>query len=406
MGRALRAIKLKHMVVALIAVMTTIYVYCNTDAHSKVRSIFRKHMQAISPLELQKMAKDSQVIADKLQPETPGTPKEPEIIPEEEPVVEKLPSPEDSVIKGPEQILPAEIPHENIIENLSKEIAVMQIKEAMVLQPQAGFGSPQEEVDRLYDYMKQQIPCDDLHYIGTVDNKGKYEDGAYAGCLSPGFWPEKGEPCLGYSFGIDYEWKFDEGLEALGCQIHSFDPGMYDEPEHAKHSENILFHRWGIGEIDSDALYQRAMRDYAYRKKYGDAKLEELRKWKVRTLSSIIRELGHNGRIIDAVKIDIEGPRIGYEDKAIRNIIETGAYKCVRQLTLELHVFGPVKNGEYVRMQYSIMKALEDKGFKLFDVKESFGRDMEDIRQKITTEKTQLLWCLGWVNPNPEPCNF
>ena len=30
MGRALRAIKLKHMVVALIAVMTTIYVYCNT----------------------------------------------------------------------------------------------------------------------------------------------------------------------------------------------------------------------------------------------------------------------------------------------------------------------------------------------------------------------------------------
>ena len=49
----------------------------------------------------------------------------------------------------------------------------MQIKEAMVLQPQAGFGSPQEEVDRLYDYMKQQIPCDDLHYIGTVDNKGR-----------------------------------------------------------------------------------------------------------------------------------------------------------------------------------------------------------------------------------------
>ena len=67
------------------------------------------------------------------------------------------------------------------------------------------------------------------------------------------------------------------------------------------------------------------MRDYAYRKKYGDKKLEELRKWKVRTLASIIRELGHEGRIIDAVKIDIEGPRIGYEDKAIRNIIETAS---------------------------------------------------------------------------------
>ena len=59
---------------------------------------------------------------------------------------------------------------------------------------------------------------------------------------------------------------------------------MYDEPEHAKHTDNILFHRWGVGEVDSDALYQRAMRDYAYRKKYGDKKLEELRKWKVHNL--------------------------------------------------------------------------------------------------------------------------
>ena len=34
------------------------------------------------------------------------------------------------------------------------------------------------------------------------------------------------------------------------------------------------------------------------------------------------------GRIIDAVKIDIEGPRIGYEDKAIRNILETVKNPC------------------------------------------------------------------------------
>lgn len=44
---------------------------------------------------------------------------------------------------------------------------------------------------------------------------------------------------------------------------------MYDEPEHAKHSELIYFHRYGLGDVDSDALYQTALRDYAYRKKYG-----------------------------------------------------------------------------------------------------------------------------------------
>ena len=86
------------------------------------------------------------------------------------------------------------------------------------MQPQAGFGTPQEEIDRLYDYMAPQMKCDDMKYIGSLAKNGEFQDGAYAGCLSPGFWPAKGEPCLGYSFGIDYEWKFDDGLEALGCQ--------------------------------------------------------------------------------------------------------------------------------------------------------------------------------------------
>ena len=31
------------------------------------------------------------------------------------------------------------------------------------------------------------------------------------------------------------------------------------------------------------------------------------------------------------------------------------------------------------------MKGLEEKGFKLFDVQESFGRSMEDIRAKVVT---------------------
>ena len=90
------------------------------------------------------------------------------------------------------------------------------------MQPQAGFGTPQEEIDRLYDYMVPQMKCDDMKYIGSLAKNGEFQDGAYAGCLSPGFWPAKGEPCLGYSFGIDYEWKFDDGLEALGCQGLSY----------------------------------------------------------------------------------------------------------------------------------------------------------------------------------------
>lgn len=138
----------------------------------------------------------------------------------------------------------------------------------------------------------------------------------------------------------------------------------------------------------------------------------------MRTLSTIVTELGHHGRIIDAVKIDIEGPRIGYEDKAIRSIIETvsivsfrfyrifaqGIYKCIRQISLELHVFGPIHNPEYVRLQYSVMKGLEEKGFKLFDVQESFGRSMEDIRSKVVTVSVLALrayhLCLIFIGKN------
>ena len=66
---------------------------------------------------------------------------------------------------------------------MSNEIANEMRHEPMTLQPQAGFGSAQEEVDRIYDYMQEQIKCKDLHYVGTKDNSGTYQDGAYAVCL-------------------------------------------------------------------------------------------------------------------------------------------------------------------------------------------------------------------------------
>ena len=69
------------------------------------------------------------------------------------------------------------------IEDLSNEIVNEMRKEPMVLQPQAGFGTAQEEVDRIYDYMQPMITCNENHYVGTKGNNGAYQDGAYAVCL-------------------------------------------------------------------------------------------------------------------------------------------------------------------------------------------------------------------------------
>lgn len=278
--------------------------------------------------------------------------------------------------------------------------------------PPAGRGSVQEEVDRMVAYLEEpKMKCSRERFVGSGNNSsGEYRDGAYHFCQDEPYWIGRGHrmtPCLGYSFGIDYEWSFDDALALdFGCEVHSFDPGMYDEPMHFTRKERIFFHRMGIDTSNSDEKYSRAMRDYSYRKKYGSEKLEELRKWKVRTLKQFMLYLGHRDKIIDMVKIDIEGPRQGYEIDVIRGFIQSGAHKCIRQLSFELHLFGPIANPLYVRSAYGMLKGLEAEGFKLYGIKPSFAIDIDERRRKISTEKTELLWCVGLVNTRVEKCTF
>ena len=175
---------------------------------------------------------------------------------------------------------------------------------------------------------------------------------------------------------------------------------------HFTRNDKIFFHRMGISTENSNAKYMRAMRDYTYRKKYGDSKLDELRQWKVRTLKQFMLELGHRDRIIDVVKIDIEGPRQGYEIDVIKQFLQSGAHRCIRQLSFELHMFGPISNPEYPRVAFNILQILEDEGFKLYGIEPSFQIDINDRRNRIVNEKTELLWCLGFVNTRVEKCKF
>lgn len=71
---------------------------------------------------------------------------------------------------------------------------------------------------------------------------------------------------------------------------------------------------------------QPGKRDYKYRSKYGDAKLDQIRARSMRTLWGVMRELGHTDRILDVVKIDREGPRKAYEPPVLRNLLEDGTY--------------------------------------------------------------------------------
>ena len=87
-----------------------------------------------------------------------------------------------------------------------------------------------------------------------------------------------------------------------------------------RRSANVMFHNIGLGNFNSDAFDPRQ-----------DIYVKDNQKWKMRTLKSVVQMLGHENRVIDVLKIDIEG----HEWAVVENLIETGMFPFVRQFMLE-----------------------------------------------------------------------
>ena len=110
---------------------------------------------------------------------------------------------------------------------------------------------------------------------GLASGKGCLLDGDKYVCLDePLSLAAAHDDCLIYSFGINYDWSFDEAAEAFGCEVHSFDPSI-DYPE-GKRSPGITFHHFGIGRNNHTNVYG----------------------WQIYTLDEIVNLLGHQGRTI------------------------------------------------------------------------------------------------------------
>ncbi|XP_045165566.2 probable methyltransferase-like protein 24 [Mercenaria mercenaria] len=196
-------------------------------------------------------------------------------------------------------------------------------------------------------------------FVSTVQVKCQHEtrcgpksDSGYSVCNDAQYKPRK--PCLVYSFGSAFMFGFEIGvLKMFKCEVHTFDPSHPVSGHHIP--EGINFHLIGLSVTDST---------------------NELG-WKMRQLSTIRKSLNHTHRILDILKLDIEG----YEWKAIPNIISSGDFSFVRQLVIELH-FGNVKKGMgkdgYMEVkpdywgnttpseQLKVLKQLQYSGFRVF----------------------------------------
>lgn len=118
--------------------------------------------------------------------------------------------------------------------------------------------------------------------------------------------------CLLYSFGSANNFAWEESMHALlpACEIHTFDHTVRNGSVHTS-GDYVRFHHWGVGGVDRW--------------------LSRTRNVGVFTLGTIRRMLGHEGRAVEVLKIDVEGA----EYDLLMPLIQSRAFDFVRQLQVK-----------------------------------------------------------------------
>lgn len=183
-----------------------------------------------------------------------------------------------------------------------------------------------EREDLYHKYLTStQVLCKEVIRLGGI------KDGGWDFCNDAKYIPK--QPCLVYSFGIFWDFKFDDAIaEEYGCEVHSFDPSMNSTD--FKHSEKVWFHNVGL----TNKIFY-----------------DEKRKWNMSNLKNIRETLGHSLRNISVLKMDIEWS----EWEAIPDMVESGALRDVTQFYIEFHSYGTLSHLQILRLLYN-------EGFRIF----------------------------------------
>ncbi|XP_071522721.1 probable methyltransferase-like protein 24 isoform X2 [Panulirus ornatus] len=188
-----------------------------------------------------------------------------------------------------------------------------------------------------------RVSCREMRYFGGRVSPSGLVDGDKAVCLAPVFDITPGD-CIVYSFGISNEWSFDDAMAQFGCQVYAFDPTM-GVADHNK-SERVHFYNLGLGPSDTST-------------RIGGVSAS------LRTLGHIMDMLGHTNKMIDYVKIDIEG----YEYSSFEQLSKEA--HILRQLGIEVH-----PGLEYHGLIYDLFVLLEYLGFTTFDARRTPHQDL------------------------------
>ncbi|XP_059178739.1 uncharacterized protein LOC131957913 isoform X2 [Physella acuta] len=172
---------------------------------------------------------------------------------------------------------------------------------------------------------------------------GKIGDGGWEVCDDPDVRPTM--PCVVYSYGIHYDFSFDDDVAKLyGCHVYSFDPSMDKVEDRYNRSDKVHFYKIGL---DGETYVNT-------------------RNWSLYTHGDIKKMLEHQNTNIDAIKMDIEKSEWG----ALPEMLASGQLKNVRQLLVEFHVKDTDR--DYLLPRVKLMQGLERAGMRKFYVHKNF----------------------------------
>eukprot|EP00922_Rhytidocystis_sp_ex-Travisia-forbesii_P023494 GHVS01034446.1.p1 GENE.GHVS01034446.1~~GHVS01034446.1.p1 ORF type:complete len:361 (+),score=63.77 GHVS01034446.1:71-1153(+) len=125
-----------------------------------------------------------------------------------------------------------------------------------------------------------------------VDGATGVRDSRRSGALDSG-----GGGCLVYSIGSNGDWSFEQDIyDRKKCEIHTFDHTL---KESIKPPSFLHFHPWGLGPPKTEG-------EEAGGQEGGEGqKVEGLTQ--LLSLPEIVSRLGHRKRVIDILKVDVEG---------------------------------------------------------------------------------------------------
>ena len=203
------------------------------------------------------------------------------------------------------------------------------------------------EYNKKFDLYEPEATCISEERFGSKVRYHAFGDGPKFVCgVDVIAKKAKQSNCLVYSVGSNNDVRFEQAVHTFinGCEVHTFDPTLKDEQFVG--GEYATFHPWGLGTDggkEGNTMHGRA--------NDGSRK----------SFETIIKELGHENRKIDILKIDCQG----CEYSAMPPLFELIASGKVQvdQVLIEMHAR---KDGNFLDMLRDFFMAADKAKLRIF----------------------------------------